>query len=300
MTISVETFPDRLAWLTARRHGLGGSDAVVVSGHEGYTSNYSLWSDKCGLVPLDADDVPEYMEAGNFMEPGIIKWWERRTGFTATPTPLTIFRNSKFPWMFASTDALVGDDAGLDAKNTDRSKAQDWDEGVPLKHQVQAQHYLAITERERWHFAAAIGGNKLVTATVNRNERFIEQLVAAELAWWERHIVGREPPEPDDSDSTERTVKAMFPRAVPGKVAPLSAEALEIRDCLLAAETEHGILEKEIKGFKSKLRAMIGDADEGALPDGSRYTLKEQSRAECVVKASTFRVLRYHERKEKA
>jgi putative phage-type endonuclease len=299
--IIVETFPSRLAWLKARRaYGIGGSDAAIIAGHEGYTSPYALFADKCGLTPIDAShsEIPEYMEAGNFLEPGILAWWSHRTGMKATPTPLTIIRNPDLPFMFASTDALVGDDAGLDAKNASQWTAGRWDDGAPLREQVQAQHYMAVTGRARWHFGAVLGGSKLVTTTVDRNERFIATLIEAERAWWERHVIGREPPEPDDSEATDRAVRLSFPHPVAGKSAPLSDEALTIRDRLLAANVESSALEKEIRGLTSTLRAMIGDAEEGLLPDGSRYTLKEQTRAEHVVKSSSFRVLRYSPKKE--
>jgi hypothetical protein len=40
------------------------------------------------------------------------------------------------------------------------------------------------------------------------------------------------------------------------------------------------------------IKAAIGEASFGDLPDGARYSWKQQSRKECVVAASTFRVLR--------
>ena len=51
-------------------------------------------------------------------------------------------------------------------------------------------------------------------------------------------------------------------------------------------------LEVREKAAENAVKAALGGAAVGVLADGSGWTWKTQSRAECVVKASTFRVLR--------
>ena len=41
----------RDAWLVARRHSLGGSDAAAVMGLNPYKSPFALWAEKTGMVP---------------------------------------------------------------------------------------------------------------------------------------------------------------------------------------------------------------------------------------------------------
>ena len=210
-----------------------------------------------------------------------------------TPTPLTLVRNPSFPWAHASPDAIVGDDAGLDAKNAAWFRAEDFANGPPLGHQIQAQHYMAVTGRVRWHFAAVVGGNKLLVSTVDRDEAFIATLMATEEAWWQTHVVGRAPPEPDKSEATTRAIKRMFPRHAEGEVRALGDEFIEWRDRLDAAKADKSIAEDEIRELTNKITAAIGDAEFGLLPDGSGWKYRVEPRKEHVVKASEPRVLRY-------
>lgn len=284
----IETFATREAWLADRRKSIGASDAAVLCG-VGYTSEYALWTDKTSLATLDADDVPEYLEAGTFMEPGIIAWWSHRSGLVANTTSLTIIRDPAFPWMHASPDALVGDDAGLDAKNVDISKAADWADGVPLKHQVQGQHSMAVTGRARWHFGAVVGGRKLLMATVERDEDFIAHLRERERQWWERHVVGREAPPPDGTEASTRALRAAFPGVSSDSVVPLGPAALELHERILAASAVAKEAKDEVEDCRNKLRAMVGDAEFGVLPGGvGMYRRKLIQKKPYQVAASSY------------
>ena len=75
----------RHEWLTARRQGIGGSDASTIAG-VGYGSLFELWLDKTGRLP-DEPETPA-MRFGRLAEPLL------RDAFTAetsnTPHPLGI------------------------------------------------------------------------------------------------------------------------------------------------------------------------------------------------------------------
>src|SRR5262245_2437175 len=234
------------------------------------------------------------MEAGTFLEPAIIAWWTHRTGKVATPTPLTILRNSDMPWWHASPDALIGDDEGFDAKNANHYRADEFKDGaLPLGCQIQAQHYMAGTGRRRWHFGSLVGGNRLEPATVERDEAFIDRLMATERQWWETYVVGKVPPEPDGSDATRRAIHRLFPRELAGEARALDASFLDLRDMLDAAREHRRQADDEIADIEAKIKAAIGDAMYGVLPDGSRWQWKVEPRKEHVVKASEPRVLRF-------
>lgn len=285
MTLQVLTFPNRASWLAERRKSLGGSDASVLCG-TGFTSEYALFTDKCGLATFDVDDVPEYVEAGSFLEPGVLAWWSHRTGLVAMPTPLTIIRNPRFPWMHASPDALVGDDAGVDAKCVDVGVAHQWEDGVPLGYQVQGQHYMAVLDRARWHFGASVGGRKLLCATVERDEAFIAALVERERVWWERHVVGREAPTPDGSEETTRALKRAFPTVEEGAVVPLGPDAVALHDELRDASEVADAASAIAAECKNKLLAMVGAAQYGVMPEGRGAWRRRP------VEGSTFEVTR--------
>jgi hypothetical protein len=100
-------------------------------------------------------------------------------------------------------------------------------------------------------------------------------------------------PAPDGSESSKRTVRALWPRTNLGETRPLGDEFVEFKKTLDAAKKDRDDAEAHIAEIENKIRAAIGDAEVGSLPDGGRFTLRSQTRAEHVVKESTFRVLRY-------
>lgn len=285
--------PDRRSWLLARSKSLGGTDAASICG-VGFDSPYTVWAEKCGLLDAPEGETPEYLEAGQFLEPGIIAWWSHRTGLVADPTPLVICHDEELPMLHASPDALVGPDEGLDAKNASSWRAADWEGELPLKAQVQAQHYMGVTGRVRWHFAAAIGGNRLRTATVERNEKFIAALRTRLADWWSDHVVAQRPPEPDGSESTTETIKRVWGRDAAPDPVPLSAEIVEIHEMLRAAKGERKTLNSAIAEFENKIKAALGEHPCGILPGGlGEYRWKTQERKGYVVKPTTSRPLKF-------
>ncbi len=290
--MSTLIYKSRPEWLLERAKTLGGSDAATLTGH-GYGSEYAMWAEKVAASPKD-EAVPEYVEAGTFMEPAILAWWQHRTGLVATPTPYTIIRNDAYPWAHASPDALVGEDAGLDAKNAAWFRASEYEDGkLPLGHQVQAQHYMAVTGRFAWHFAALVGGNRLLISTVARDDEFITELMHAEREWWTEHVVGRVPPEPDGSEETRVAIHRMFPKELDGEIRPLDETFAALRDQLDAAEADKKTAEGEITSIKNQIKAALGTAIHGVFPDGSRWQWKVEPRDGYTVPPSEPRILRF-------
>ncbi len=167
-------------------------------------------------------------------------------------------------------------------------------------YQIQMQHYLSVTGRVRWHVAALIGGQRLVTATIKRNEAFIATLREALIEWWQRHVIGDERPAIDASESTTETIKRLFPpESVTGDVVQLGEEFAGAHAALVELKEERAKLDKRILEIENRLKATIGSAVAGILPNGlGRYTFKAQHREAYTVPAGEFRVLRYSKKGE--
>ena len=78
----------------------------------------------------------------------------------------------------------------------------------------------------------------------------------------------------------------------------LPLDAVKWDELLRLAKGNEKAAKQIVRDMSSRLKAAIGDHRFGALPDGSSYSWKKQNRKEFVTAASSFRVLRHHERKE--
>lgn len=306
-TPRLEVFPDRESWLTARLSGIGGSDAAAILALSSFRSPYSVWAEKTGLLDKSALEESEAMLWGHILEEPVRVEWEKRhqrSGLKARATPHTIIRDAEYPFLFASPDALVTsdgvDDEGLEIKTASEWKHGDWTNEVPLDYQVQCQHYLSVTGRKRWHVAALIGGQKLVCATIERNEAFISTIRKALVDWWHDHVEKKVPPPVDGSESTSETIKRVFPpESVTEEIVTLDEGFAGSHAALVELKEQEKSIGKRIAEIENRLKATIGTASAGILPNGlGRYTFKSQHRDGYTVKASDFRVLRYSKKGE--
>lgn len=119
---------------------------------------------------------------------------------------------------------------------------------------------------------------------------FQADLLAAEKAFLDLVDAGVSP-STDGSESCRRAIQRLHPKDS-GESVPLPVEWLEHSARLAELKAQKSGTEKEIAELENALKAIIGDATYGVLPDGSRYSLKTQSRKEHIVAACEFRVLR--------
>jgi predicted phage-related endonuclease len=136
-----------------------------------------------------------------------------------------------------------------------------------------------------------IGGQHLVWCDVMRDSSAIDALINAGSVLWSHVESGTAPPA-DGSAGARKIILSMYPTETPEKEVALPADLIEWDQRLQAMK----VALKEVEGRKreaeNKLRIALGDAQTGILPNGVTYTLKTQTRAEHVVKESSFRVMR--------
>lgn len=285
----------RESWLTERRRGIGASESPAVLGLSPWKSPYQLWAEKCGHVEADSLEGNEPAEFGIRLEKPIAEAFADRTGREVNMWPqYVICRDPATPWLTCTPDATqeVADrDTGLvQIKTASAFKASDWAEGIPLMYQVQVQHEMAVTGYSWGTLVVLIGGQKLRYFDFERNERFIDALLPKLAEFW--HLVHTNtPPEVDGSFATAKILAKLHPDdngeaiMLPEEASNWHRQIEDAKEAIKAAEATKTAAENQIK-------AILGDATFGMLPDGSRYSWKTQERAEYVCKATSFRVLR--------
>lgn len=262
-------------WLEYRRTGIGGSDAATIVGLNQYSSLYTLYNDKLGLIPAKEDN--EAMRQGRDFEDYVSRRWMEATGKKVRRN-CYMWRNDEHPFMIADIDReVVGENAGLECKTTSAYNKADLEGGeVPLTYYVQCQHYMAVMGFDRMYLAVLVLGVGFYRFTIDRDESEISALIEQEQAFW--HLVETKTPPPvDGSDSTADTLAALYPaETVCGRVALSGACAALLAD-IEAMKAEQDALGRSISKAKAQIQLEIGDA-EGGQCDGWRVSWKAQTR----------------------
>lgn len=152
--IEMNILPGRAAWLEARSHYIGGSDAAAVLGLNPYKSNLELWQEKTGLVvPEDISEKP-YVKYGHAAEGYLREMFALDfPEYEVAYAENNIWLNDAFPFAHASLDGWLTDQDGrkgiLEIKTTNilRSMQKEtWNRRIPDNYYVQVLHYLMVTE----------------------------------------------------------------------------------------------------------------------------------------------------------
>lgn len=258
----------RDAWLQWRTRGIGSSDASAVLGLSRWASAYEVWAEKRGIIPPTPDN--DAMELGRLLEPVVVYRWSARTGIPIRRAGLMASRQR--PWQLASVDRLAACGGIVEAKTLSYRVAEEWDDGQTPDHaEIQTQHQMAVTGRDHAHVVGLQDGRTWLERTVARDDALIVDLTKIEDEFWHAYVLtGVEPPV-DGSAATTAVLNARWPAAVETEV-ELGDDALQLvkQQEAWAAEQEVAAVGKA--AAENQIRALLGDATVGILPDERRIT----------------------------
>jgi predicted phage-related endonuclease len=162
----------------------------------------------------------------------------------------------------------------LEVKTRSAFKASDWSDGVPDDTLAQTTWGLHVTGLDHMHVAALIGGQRLLTFRVDRDEKLIDYLVAAAEPVWEAVVNGVPPEAHPDSEGVllDLLNKVYAKREGERPVDRSEAEAwvdqyLDGAD--LAAKAEEMQTEA-----KTALVQLLGDGDTAVVDEQAWWTYK--------------------------
>jgi predicted phage-related endonuclease len=263
------------AQLAERSRGIGASEAAMVLGISPYGGPGALQARKLGAA--EPEEPSWAMRLGSIFEAAIAEAAAERTGWKLTGFHRTLWHPNGV--MFATPDfRITGERAGLEVKKSELG--EEWGDdgdplGAPVHVRVQVQHQMAcVTSWERVWVAVLLYGRDLRLYPVERNPGQIAHLEAALPEWWQRHIVNREPIEPDGSDGAEAAIRALYPHPTeePRPATPeedlIALELLEVTESAKAAD-------ERVKLLRQRLMAAIGLAA-AVAGDGWKATFGEQ------------------------
>jgi len=295
-------YTSREDWLEGRRRVIGASDTAGIFG-VGYAnqSPISVWDSKVN-PPREDEEENERLWIGSLMEPTLRAIFERKMQMPCNSVGgMTIWVHDQIPWLAATLDAATlhaeYGPCPVELKNVDNFQGKEWQNGQsPLKFQCQVQQQLAVTGASHGFLLGLIGGNKPEVRVIERNDRYIETMIAKLAEFWD-YVERREMPPidkfpVDNYAATNRFLSTLWPEDSGASVTlPPEADywAQQREDAKAAIKDA----EKLVDEAEAKIKAALGDATVGLFPCGSVVTWKAQHRKEYVVRASSSRVLRY-------
>jgi len=303
---------DRDDWLAWRRGGLGASDIAALMGISPWASPWSVWADKCGLLPPEPEN--EYMAAGRWLERAIGPWFEDVTGLAVAGEQMWCTHKQN-DWARCTPDGFVFDvppgallSQGADAVAMDIAHGpfevkvlgfgKRWDP-IPPYYQAQGQWQMYVTDMPKCFFAV-LHGRRLEVYELDRDPADIEFMVERAECFWRDHVLAGVPPATDASDATTRAIAAVYAESTPDSVEIQSGFVEAWR---IAYGSRRAAQESE-KYAANKLRALLRDHEEGTVGGRRVISLRSQTTSRTChacghkTESDPFRVLRYHAPKE--
>lgn len=233
-------------WLEQRKKGIGGSDASTIVGLNKYSSLFSLYCDKKGILPAVEDN--EAMKQGRELEDYVARRFIEETGKKVRNKNAIILHN-EFDYIYANIDRdIIGENAGLECKTTTSLNLKAFKNGeFPANYYVQCMHYMAVTGAEKWYLAVLIFGTEFKVFEIKRDEEEINALITAEKDFWNNHILADIPPATDGSKATKNALNFMYDDVSDNEIElDLDAELKRLETFKFAKkEIEKSILEIE-------------------------------------------------------
>lgn len=291
---------DKAEWLKVRKRGIGASEAATLVGADPYGNTLAdLWAKKCGILS-DTIQETERMRLGTRLEPVLRELYMEATDRLVVWSPYTIHRLPTSPWALATLDGEIApltEDGGpgvLELKCVDAALAGEWKDEPPLAHLVQVQWQLLVTGYQWGSIACLLGGNKFLWLDIERREDVIGVLVAEGEKLW-RMVETREPPPIEHGSASAANLLAALYAKDDGTTIELPAEALDWDARRTELKLQEWRIKEDLHELDNRIKASIGLATIGNLPDGSgRFQWKQVVRHMPAREAydSKFRELR--------
>ncbi len=286
---------DRIDWLKLRQQGLGGSDAAATMSLSPWKSPFALYVDK--VDEINDEGQTERMLRGHQMEGTIARMFAEEVGATIVNAQPMV-RSRRHPFMLFNLDRLVVTSDGelelLEAKNVGSFMAHEWADGPPLHYRIQVLHGLDVLQLKVGHLCALIGGNTFVHYRIEWSEEILAGIIKAEEKFW-GEVQMKRPPEVDETDSTRDALAKHYARPTLETV-EVGPQMLALVDQRTSAKRTLDLAAQRVTRVENEMKLLIGDAEAATVDGEIVATWKAQSRAEHVVKSSTFRKLHVPER----
>lgn len=188
-------------WHDARA-GIGGSDIGAIMGKSQYKSPFTLWGEKCKILPDQSSTIP--MRLGTALEPAIRQFFiDENAGWLKVHETGT-WSKLDDPWMKANPDGIIQwADGSLGVLEIKHSAT--YVDELPESWKLQVLWYLYILGLKRGVVCAVIGG-RYSEFEVVWDDSLMDEVLSSVRAFW-RLVATGNAPEYDGSRSTYEAVR---------------------------------------------------------------------------------------------
>lgn len=290
------TSADRATWLRARHTMLTASDVASVFGRNPYASALDLYVRKISAPTETPMTIKDAAWWGAKLEQPILSAVAEYYDWAFEPGG-ELLRSRAHPHLGATLDAEINRGDGwevMEGKTTKIPKGWDEESGdLPTHVLIQAQAQLLVTSAPRCTVFALLQGSRPCMIEIHPDADFHAVIVEETERFMER-LSRLDPPDTDHTEASRRALERLYPTG-DGGVVMLPDCAVDWTRELAALAAQQKALERRADELKNMLRASIGDATWGVLPeavDGRRYwRWQTQERKGHVVAPSSSRVL---------
>jgi putative phage-type endonuclease len=283
---------NRLFWLERKRELLTASEVAAVLGIDPYNTALDVYVNKQVGYSYEQRECFEF---GHDIEEPLARMYSRRTGRQVVDLGATEIQvHPDIPWLGATLDRQVTREDGikgpLELKSVAGKRAAEWTEdSKPDHNQVQVQIQMACTSATWGALAGLVWGTDMLHEDYDYKPEFFEAAYPYLEEFWGR--VQRHDPPPVTSPRCLQAIKRLYSKD-DGEIVVLGKEHVDLVARRDALNAEKKAMEDEKDEIDAKIRAVMGEATFGALPDGRFVSLKTQKRDGYTVQPTTFRVMR--------
>lgn len=300
--MNVERHPvtDRASWLAMRTQDVTASVVGCLFGQHPYETRFSLWLKKASGETDELDS--KLFRRGRILESAVAAGVAEETGWPVEKAEH--YYRSPEHRIGGTPDYYVddGERCILQCKTVDPLVFErDWTETEPpLWIVLQALTEAMLVGAPRAYVGAMVLTRDfpIKVYPVPRHPASEARIVEGVTAFWRMVQAGEQPAFDFGHDAD--LIRGLYPRDN-GEVVDLSSDnrmpVLLADRAKLKARVKAD--EDALKAIDAEIKIKVGEAAEARVP-GWKVTLKTQARAEHVVPASTYRVLRVNEFKAKA
>lgn len=284
----------REQWLARRRELVTASDVAAILGEDERRGPLAVYASKVG----DAEtEETEAMARGRDFEDAIARAYERQTGRQVRALgEFEIQIHRDLAWLGATLDRVTASDCESESGMvfTDDpvplqikmalGSAAEWRDEPPTAYLCQVNIEAACYGSSWAALAGLVGPGPLAVSDHQRDDEFLA-LAIPQLEDFRGHVLRKDPAScgagcpmvADAKPGTSAAVRRLWNTVGRGTV-PLGQDALELVRAWDFAHLRLKVYEAEAEKAENALRALLGDAAFGALPDGRYVRRSHRSR----------------------
>jgi putative phage-type endonuclease len=203
--------------LDQRRAGVGASEAAAVMGMSPWAGPLDVYLSKVAEDPVDIST--EAMEAGNYLEDGIARWYADLEGAKIERVNRSL-RHPRHDYVLATPDRFIVDERRrrlgvLEVKDVGRD-SDEWGatgtDEVPRQYLIQVQQQLAVTDLPYAKLVAFFHDRRQRPRVYHIDEKpeLQQVIIDAVRTFWFEHVIPRVPPPVDGHEGSREWLKRTY------------------------------------------------------------------------------------------